>query len=102
MQFCENRRMGKESSPAKVGPTPSVRFLEKHTYSQPSAKQLLDGERLQPTPGVRPAPDLISSCYALVLANRKEMALSCQPQAVQAHEMLAAPGVKAARMLSGL
>ena len=48
-------RMGKDSSPAKVAPAQSVRFLEKHTYSQPSAKQLLDGERpLQPTPGVRP------------------------------------------------
>ena len=57
-------RMGKESSPAKVAPAQSVRFLEKHNpYSQPSAKQLLDGEHpLQATPGVHPCPNAIMPC----------------------------------------
>ena len=53
-------RMGKESSPAKVSPAQSVRFVEKHNpYTQPSAKQLLDKEHpLQPTPGVHPSPNI--------------------------------------------
>ena len=42
-------RMGKDASPAKAAPAQPVRFLEKHNYTQPSAKQLLEGER--PAPG---------------------------------------------------
>ena len=53
-------RMGKESSPAKVAPAQSVRFLEKHNpYSQPPAKQLLDGE---PTHEVLSRPNVIMPC----------------------------------------
>ena len=47
--------LGKESSPAKLAPAQPVRFPEKHTHMQASAKQLLDRERpLLPTPGVHP------------------------------------------------
>ncbi len=53
-------RMGKESLTAKVAPAQSVRFLEKHSpHSQPSAKQLLEGE---PTPAARPCPDITMPC----------------------------------------
>ncbi len=53
-------RMGKESSPVKVSPAQSVRFVEKHNpYTQPSAKQLLDNEHpLQPTSEVHPSPKI--------------------------------------------
>lgn len=44
-----------EAAPAKGPSGQPLRFVEKHAYTQPSAKELLAGERpLQPTPGVSP------------------------------------------------
>lgn len=82
--------MGKDSSPAKVAPSQSVRFLEKHAYSQPSAKQLLDGERpLQPTPGVRPLAWMfgVNPCRIRLLTQhcKGSTVAFCLLPALQAH-----------------
>ena len=55
-------RMAKESAPAKGSTAQSLRFNEKHSYTQPSAKELLAGERpLQPTPEVSHSPRVVAA-----------------------------------------
>ena len=49
-------RISKESATAKVSPAP-IRFVEKHAYAQPSAKELMATEHpLEPIAGVSTCP----------------------------------------------
>ena len=60
--LCGHFRMAKESAPAKGATAQSLRFNEKHSYTQPSAKELLAGERpLQPTPEVSHSPRVVAA-----------------------------------------
>jgi len=55
-------RMAKESAPAKGSTAQPLRFNDKHSYTQPSAKELLAGERpLQPTPEVSHSPRVVAA-----------------------------------------